>query len=437
MPRKKRVTVRKNIIGVIPSKAEKIIRESTIGNPDVNVIEGCYYILIFMVKYLTVRKKKKSEKGIPISSTMLRSVFTNYSDYINLLIKLNLIAMVKDYYKGAGSRKYKIVGYSEIKSWSKVEIKNQKTLDKYYKRKEERRKLVEKKYNFLTKWFNEKLNFTSEFPIQSIAECGPDSPNYNSIFYLHTHYEQIVNHEFHYSTDQFGGRFYSNLTNLKKDYRKYLWYDGNLLAAIDIKNSQPFFLAVLINNMERPDFDKWLNNLLLTPDIRINKNLKKAFYNVNQFGNNFRYEEEEFIHLVCSGELYSFISQNLDCTISHAKNIILPYLFGEDNRISNDARPLRDFFKKQWPDIYHFISELKKGDNTIFSKIMQSVERYYVLMVVEKFSALYPDVCVYTIHDSIVTLDSHINELQIFATKILAEETGLKPKLKLEFWYDK
>ena len=45
-------------------------------------------------------------------------------------------------------------------------------------------------------------------------------------------------------------RLHSAITNMQKDYRNFLKYDGQELTAIDISNSQPFLLTILFN----PDF---------------------------------------------------------------------------------------------------------------------------------------------------------------------------------------
>lgn len=42
-------------------------------------------------------------------------------------------------------------------------------------------------------------------------------------------------------------RLHSAITNMQKDYRNFLKYDGQELTAIDISNSQPFLLTILFN----------------------------------------------------------------------------------------------------------------------------------------------------------------------------------------------
>jgi len=47
------------------------------------------------------------------------------------------------------------------------------------------------------------------------------------------------------------GRVYTNVTNLPKEYRKYLSIDGKRFIGIDIKNSQPLLAAILFMNYSK------------------------------------------------------------------------------------------------------------------------------------------------------------------------------------------
>ena len=47
--------------------------------------------------------------------------------------------------------------------------------------------------------------------------------------------------------DERGGRFHSNLTNMRSDLRQHLRVDGKRLVRIDLKNSQPMSLVVQLD----------------------------------------------------------------------------------------------------------------------------------------------------------------------------------------------
>ena len=42
-------------------------------------------------------------------------------------------------------------------------------------------------------------------------------------------------------------RLHSVITNLQKEYRRFLKYNSNLLVNVDISNSQPYLLCLLLN----------------------------------------------------------------------------------------------------------------------------------------------------------------------------------------------
>ena len=57
--------------------------------------------------------------------------------------------------------------------------------------------------------------------------------------------EAVRNGEWWMDSDPKTGRLFSNLTNLKRELRGHLRVEGQGLVEIDIKNSQPTFLALL------------------------------------------------------------------------------------------------------------------------------------------------------------------------------------------------
>src|SRR5690606_10998345 len=120
-------------------------------------------------------------------------------------------------------------------------------------------KATEKNYPHLTKWFNEKLKIDSRsakiklndlYPVQ-IGGIKGTKKGEASHFVKRTKaiysISKLENQNFYYNVDDNVGRFHSNLTNIKKELRNYITYDGKKLVNIDIKSSQPFFSTLLFN----------------------------------------------------------------------------------------------------------------------------------------------------------------------------------------------
>lgn len=58
--------------------------------------------------------------------------------------------------------------------------------------------------------------------------------------------EELEAQHFYCDVDNNIGRFHSNLTNLKKELRSCITYDGLKLVNIDVRNSQPFLSTCLL-----------------------------------------------------------------------------------------------------------------------------------------------------------------------------------------------
>lgn len=59
--------------------------------------------------------------------------------------------------------------------------------------------------------------------------------------------DRIQRKDFHFLLDDKGGRFHSNLTNLKSELRNYLSWKGHKLVSLDIKNSQPLLSLMFLD----------------------------------------------------------------------------------------------------------------------------------------------------------------------------------------------
>src|SRR5208282_4082607 len=69
--------------------------------------------------------------------------------------------------------------------------------------------------------------------------------------------QAIADRSWHFTPDDFCGRCHTNLTNLWKPLRSCLRLDGRPLWNIDIGNSQPTFLAVVLRDNPAHDVKQY------------------------------------------------------------------------------------------------------------------------------------------------------------------------------------
>src|SRR3954451_493898 len=67
----------------------------------------------------------------------------------------------------------------------------------------------------------------------------------NRVFYMKTVVKAFLAQDFQLKRDD-AGRLYSPLTNLKKELRAFVTYEGKPLSSIDITASQPYLLQALL-----------------------------------------------------------------------------------------------------------------------------------------------------------------------------------------------
>jgi hypothetical protein len=161
---------------------------------------------------------------------------------------------------------------------------------------------------------------------------------------------------------------------LKSDIRnQHLLIDGEKTTEIDIVNSQPIFLSILLTqNIEEIDREEY---------------------------NNFK-------NLVLDGELYQYISNNYgDVDKKQTKKIIYTVLFGT-NHLNKKENKL---FKKLFPSIFNFIKKYKKNEGTykaLAYKLQRSESRFVFSDICREIINTHPDVPFFTVHDSIVVKQS-------------------------------
>ena len=96
--------------------------------------------------------------------------------------------------------------------------------------------------------------------------------------------------------------------------------------------------------------------------------------------------------------------------------------------------PQKDVFKEYYPNVWTVIEYEKRHSYKNLPIMMQKVEADFMLYtVVDRILIEQPDIPLYTIHDSILTLPVYKD----YVIDVIEEESinkyGIKPKLKIEY----
>lgn len=429
---------------------------------------------------------------VPLNSTMLQRKISNYKEYIDyLLYDLKIIETDGQYLAGFKSKGYRLI--EEYKTEIKAVALKDFTFYKCLKLHRNKIKESVKHLNYLTKWFNEKLQIDidyvntflkEEFKLKENNELLWDYDRSRKKFkepisqlnHAKISAEKINREEYYLMHDNNVYRFHSNLTNMRSVIRNAITYNGENLISIDIKNSQPYLSTILLSRnfwIEQKFGRENKNSLSISFDDPKSRYFS-SFKNIND--NKYKYESNinnrlnishikihdtdsyimlgdidktlmnnefsQYINLVVSGTLYEFLEQqftmHLGETFSNRKEVktaVFQVLF-TDNRFlgQEDAKP-KKMFKQMFPYVYEVFRQIKSKDKTLLPRLLQSIESYLIIDVIAKrISQEYPEAPIFTIHDSISTTERYVDIVEYIMKEELSKAIGHAPKLAREEW---
>jgi hypothetical protein len=366
----------------LPEKFNYLTKSKTIQYKEIN-LKTAYLINIIhelILKFYFINRNyldAEPNKDIKFNlwSAILRKKYgMHYNYYMDYLIENNFIEMISDYFVGKKAKTYKINTF-DIQTVKRVQIydtilskKNTKdyliqTITGYCNspiNPKLRKRLIDDLYKVQLD-YDKSLDYLNKLKESGNIELNKYYKNLHSIDSIKTNY-------LFFKFDEYG-RLHTNFTILKKEIRqKYLKINDEDITEIDIGNSQPLFLALLIKNELDPS----------DPEI------------------------SNYIWLAKQGLFYEhFISKFPNLNRKDVKLLTYKVLFGHNgiNSIENKM------FESLFPKIYAYIIEYKKLNENYksMSHILQKMESDFIFgKVCTEIYQKIPDINLITIHDSII-----------------------------------
>ena len=347
--------------------------------------------VIDIVHNLILRYYFKKENSFNLSSIILKEKYGyQYNYYMDFLVKSRVIFISKEYLQGNNARIYRL--YPNIIEEQILRFKNEdKTLLKKYKKAVsaidntdivKNSILPEIKQKIVSDLFNVEIDI--EKAVYYLNHTKQDIDCYNKNKYS---VESIHDKHIFYHFDSYG-RVHTNFTILKSFIRKNcLLINGERTYEIDISNSQPLFLAKIMNE----------------EGINIDK-----------------HELAVFNYLVINGKFYEFlmdksgIKEKKEC-----KELIYKVFFGRNNS------KMKNPFSILFPSIYAFIVDYKAsyGDYKLLSHKLQNEESNFIFnKVIKTLSIINSDINIITIHDSIIVQDKYAEQAEHIMNSMLLTE---------------
>ena len=294
--------------------------------------------------------------------------------------------------------------------------------------------------------FQDKMNDPASWDFNNMGERkNPESQYRSSILNI----SKIRNCRYEAHIDNNVHRLHSAFTGLGKKYRRFVTYDGKKLVGIDIKNSQPYIISLILNR------DFWSENSILPLNINtlpanIQEAMRTPYELSTMLGGYFdNVSEEDFTaykNLVSSGQFYEkFVDVVRDLgeeiTRDEAKIMMFHILYSPNvgqhkNWVINEMKKI---FKGIFPKVAELFKIIKRDFQNVdiekqhnrLARLLQSIESEIVLhkcckRIWEEGNQQVP---VFTIHDNIVTTEGN----EDFVHRIMYEELeryiGISPPL--------
>lgn len=422
--------VSKPIILYLPESLIKELEKHLKKKPPNFKYQMIYFF--YVIHHLTVMQiQYKNKEYFSLNRAFLRSVTTSNIDrYIKILNDGEFIISDNIYTKGVKSFMYKL-NPKFIKGLSKIEIDSgcnigRRIIKRLYQRKAHYDRLephlslmkdefmkMELDYQQANKWVEINANSSQE------------------LSYL-TSVNHIEDKRFRYfKRNKTNGRLDTNLTNLKSNIRQFIKGD---YVSIDLKNSQPFLLGVLIDNIihNRDTLCCYLHDTKLNKTFGIKGIQKILLFHQNQ-------EKSEmvkfrtFYNSVLNGTLYDeFInchSENL--SRKEAKKIMFEVLFSR-NKFYRGYKKIIPYesdkraFASAYPFVGEVVKNLKTKDHRTLPIFLQRLESYLFIDCISK-ELVNIGIIPLTIHDSVIVKAEHQEKTIEIINRVFIEQLGVKP----------
>lgn len=376
----------------------------------------CYQFLARFFSY------NREEPFVFVSGTELKSIYSNYKQYVDFFIYNKIIFVDNTYKVGELTRRYRL--REEYKSpIMLIPMTNKRyileKINTLNMRKKEKKKLLSK-YEVFKQMKSSFVNFSNNLDFELIKkEINNIDKLHNRMFQM-VMIHKIIDGDLYFQRNTTNSRLDTNLTNLNNKY-KYLCLNNNF-TSIDISNSQPYFLYLFLTYFTStyPLYYLYFHNAAKLKVILSDYQKVSAldFDEIEQFG-----------MMVTSGSFYENLAGKLGVSKKEAKTIAFSILFSKNSSYIKEKK----IFKSMFPTICDFIFWFKEEYGYKELAItLQRMESYNVLDNICRIMVT-DGIVPITIHDSWIVPTEQVEQ----ALNIINDYFKIKPKLSIDKFSDK
>ena len=259
------------------------------------------------------------------------------------------------------------------------------------------------------------------------------------------------------TVDKKGGRFYNPLGLLLSPLRNFVTYTGQPLVVLDLKNSQPLHLLLLLDHrFWQADSRQTWSLRKLNPDLweaatihqEAGGDQRAAGHLIESSISKKQAELEDstnthFAELVFAGKLYEFMAetfrgkyftrQGVDRfgTRDHAKREMLKLMYFDNEQTYSPSQKPYEEFGRLFPGVAKVMDRLKSRSYKDFSVLLQKLEAHFLLhKVCRQVYTKHPTAWFTTIHDAIVATAEHADLVETEILTTYQKTMGQVPSVK-------
>jgi hypothetical protein len=325
---------------------------------------------------------------------------------VRYLVSIGLIEVNHSYSTiNHTSKGYRLTALANLSKWGQVTIKDRLLIYKLEnwekKLQSDTNKRIAKKgggYQITNYWLNE---------IRISNDVFKELETVNNDVKKDAYLMQIerINKGKMFRVIDINNRFHHNLTNLKREFRKYLTIEGQPLKSIDINCSQPTFLAILLDRLSNKSNDAFTDEL------------------------------SKYKRVLKENDFYTYLNGSNFIDKAHRKQFkdqFFCVLFG---KASNMETKTGKRFKHEFPLIFEAIKKLKARNGTNYiANSLQQIESEFTFNLITHIDTLTgsKSIPLVSLHDAIYTTENNIDTVEMLAYEYSHKVTSSLIKFEIE-----
>ena len=355
-----------------------------------------YLYIIDKLHYRKITRNLPIDSWIPLNRDVLRKYLSK--DFLHIILKeLKQLGIIEC------NESYSTIKHQSKKYRLTPTYRTHQTLDYKMTDKKLIKKILRKQETLINSHpvYANMYRWLGELEISDVAKDHIQPYQYDKEMYSHLvdSIDRIKRKRIYLVQGDKSNRIYTPISNLKSELRQFLSINGQPLAQVDIRNSQPLFFCLTLKDNDY----------------------------INQE------ELSKITQLALNGDFYSFFSPSSQSYDEQKVGVFTNILFGtvEALKRSEQGRILQTHF----PSIYaHLLASKHKNYKTL-SIDMQNIEAKFIYSVCsDLYKHTQYQMPFLTIHDSIVCYESYVETLQDAIDYYFFQMFGVRPPTKIEYF---